>query len=168
MISSYFSSLKTNIWCTSVRYCRGCSIRQVKIDPEKVKAVVKWPVPMDMRQLQCCCHLTWRKGSVALLHTNLGYQRSTDLHRTPAPQYRVGQKVWLRSGETAASWLPGLGTSSIRTWLEIFIDSTQTFLRHLETSVVFICILFCISCFILKSVFWCWFCFLFFPPLWLP
>uniref|UniRef100_A0AAQ4QDM9 Gypsy retrotransposon integrase-like protein 1 n=1 Tax=Gasterosteus aculeatus aculeatus TaxID=481459 RepID=A0AAQ4QDM9_GASAC len=41
------------------------------------------------------CHLTWKRARCALLRTSAQYQRRANQHRSPAPRYRTGQRVWL-------------------------------------------------------------------------
>ena len=41
------------------------------------------------------CRRTWKRARAALLRTNARYRRQADRRRTPAPRYRVGQRVWL-------------------------------------------------------------------------
>lgn len=43
------------------------------------------------------CHLAWRRARQALLHSSANYKKWADKHRSPAPQYRMGQRVWLAS-----------------------------------------------------------------------
>ncbi|XP_077954998.1 uncharacterized protein LOC144405473 [Gasterosteus aculeatus] len=41
------------------------------------------------------CHLTWKRARCALLRASAQYQRRANQHRSPAPRYRTGQRVWL-------------------------------------------------------------------------
>jgi len=41
------------------------------------------------------CFSTWRKARGSLLRASARYQQQYDRHRTPAPRYHLGQKVWL-------------------------------------------------------------------------
>ncbi len=40
------------------------------------------------------CHLTWRRARAALLRSSSCYKQVADKRRSPAPHYRVGQRVW--------------------------------------------------------------------------
>lgn len=40
-------------------------------------------------------HLTWKRAGSALIHTNLVYRKAVNHHRTLAPCYQMGQKVYL-------------------------------------------------------------------------
>ncbi|XP_041810033.1 uncharacterized protein lrfn4b [Chelmon rostratus] len=41
------------------------------------------------------CHLAWKRARAALLRASGRYKKEADKRRTPAPRYRVGQRVWL-------------------------------------------------------------------------
>jgi hypothetical protein len=53
------------------------------------------------------CRCTWRRTQAALLKTNFRYRRQVDRRRTPAPRYRIGQRVWrLPLGTCTLKWSP--------------------------------------------------------------
>lgn len=41
------------------------------------------------------CKRTWNRARQTLLHNSERYKKAADRHRTPAPEYRSGQRVWL-------------------------------------------------------------------------
>ncbi|XP_035986262.1 uncharacterized protein LOC118559846 [Fundulus heteroclitus] len=51
-------------------------------------------VPSVQAQL-CRCRWVWREARAALQRTSERNRRLADRHRTPAPDYRPGQMVWL-------------------------------------------------------------------------
>ena len=42
-----------------------------------------------------CCRQTWRSTRTALQHASVKMKSQADRHRSKAPPYRVGQRVWL-------------------------------------------------------------------------
>lgn len=45
------------------------------------------------------CHLAWRRALQSLLRSVPCYEKGANKHQFPAPQYSVGQKVWLSTAD---------------------------------------------------------------------
>ena len=63
---------------------------QPPLFPEQEEDVSNPSAQMFIRRYR----LTWKRAQVALLKTNSRYRRQADRHRTPAPCYLLGQRVW--------------------------------------------------------------------------
>uniref|UniRef100_A0A8C7VPF1 Integrase catalytic domain-containing protein n=1 Tax=Oncorhynchus mykiss TaxID=8022 RepID=A0A8C7VPF1_ONCMY len=64
---------------------------QPPLFPEQEQEVSVPSAQMFVHRCQC----TWRRAMAAILKTNSRYRRQADHRQTPAPRYRIGQRVWL-------------------------------------------------------------------------
>lgn len=78
------------------------------------------------------CHRFWRQTKKALLRTAEQNIRTADRHRSPAPTYRVGQKLWLSTKDiqlnlkTTKKLSPGFRTLLNGTHNQPFSGMTHT------------------------------------------
>lgn len=52
------------------------------------------------------CHRSWTQARQLLLKNSMQYKKAADRCRRPAPEYRVGQKVWLSTANLEQLGIP--------------------------------------------------------------
>ncbi|RXN30663.1 Retrotransposable element Tf2 type 1 [Labeo rohita] len=104
--SLFVKELAVAIWGTKTlgersltgKECPTTKTTSQPLTPKKLQTLKETEVTVPSAfALVRRCHLAWRRARQTLLHSSANYKKWADKHRSPAPQYRMGQQVWLAS-----------------------------------------------------------------------